>query len=308
VLPKVLRGGEQRLDASEKKSLSAFNFHGSGLLLPPEDMGRTLDCLVAPNQISGLVDQVTTSAPSVRFLIETPRMAVGGWSCDASCWANNQQPEIAAGLGTLEIKPEPIRYVACATSDLLSDAAFNVEQWLFRKVSDGFAVVINEALLGGDGAGKPMGLLHPISGIPICEAAAEPGTFSWQDLVQLKMEVPEAWWPDSVFVMNQRTAALLFTMSDALTRPLFGTLVEGQPGFQFAGSRIVIVSQMPDVNAGAVPILFGNLRRTYTMVTRKAVTLIVDPYSAGFCTLFRFEARIGGSTTCPNASRLLRIR
>jgi hypothetical protein len=31
-------------------------------------------------------------------------------------------------------------------------------------------------------------------------------------------------------------------------------------------------------------------------------------YSANFCTLFKAEARVGGSTTCPNAARLLRIR
>ena len=30
--------------------------------------------------------------------------------------------------------------------------------------------------------------------------------------------------------------------------------------------------------------------------------------SAGFCTLFRFEARTGGAVTCGNAARLLRIR
>jgi hypothetical protein len=49
-------------------------------------------------------------------------------------------------------------------------------------------------------------------------------------------------------------------------------------------------------------------RPTYTLVDRKAVTMDVDRFTAGFCTLFRFEARVGGAITCPNASRLLRIR
>ena len=148
------------------------------------------------------------------------------------------------------------------------------------------------------------------SGIPICDTApATPaGTLTWQDLVMLKFEVPEAWWPESVYVMNQRTAAQIFTISDAAQRPLWGALPEGEPGFQFCGSRIVIASQMPDILPGNTPVLFGNLRRAYTLVNRKAVTLIVDPYSAGFCTLFKFDARIGGACTCPNAARLLRIR
>jgi hypothetical protein len=30
--------------------------------------------------------------------------------------------------------------------------------------------------------------------------------------------------------------------------------------------------------------------------------------SAGFCTVFKFEARRGGATTCPNAALLLRVQ
>lgn len=65
---------------------------------------------------------------------------------------------------------------------------------------------------------------------------------------------------------------------------------------------------MRDVSPGSTPVAFGNWKRAYTIVTRKLPTLQVDPYSAGFWRLFKFEARIGGSTTCPNAARLMRIR
>jgi len=65
---------------------------------------------------------------------------------------------------------------------------------------------------------------------------------------------------------------------------------------------------MPDVAAGSTPVAFGDFQKAYTVVERKAPTMQIDPYSAGFCRLFKFEARIGGATTCPNALRLLRIR
>ena len=35
--------------------------------------------------------------------------------------------------------------------------------------------------------------------------------------------------------------------------------------------------------------LFGNLRETYIVVARQGVTLTVDPFSAGFCTLYNRE-------------------
>jgi hypothetical protein len=37
-------------------------------------------------------------------------------------------------------------------------------------------------------------------------------------------------------------------------------------------------------------------------------TLVTDPFSAGWCTLYKFDCRIGAAVTCPNAVRLLKIR
>lgn len=195
-------GDTSRLDALEQKSLSSFSYGNNGFLLAPEMSSQVLSCLVDPTDISGLVNRVAISSGSVRFLIDNVRMRIAGWACDASCFANNPQPDLAAGLGTLEVKAEPLRFVVCATSDLLADASFDVETWLMEKVSRGFRDAINNAIVVGDGIGKPMGLLHPASGIPIVEtgAATEPGQFSWQDLVQLKFEIPQQWHNGASFL------------------------------------------------------------------------------------------------------------
>jgi HK97 family phage major capsid protein len=231
-------------------------------------------------------------------------------ACDASCFSNNPQPDLQAGLGELEIKAEPLRYVLCATSDLLQDSSFNVESWLLDKVSRGFRVAINDAIIMGDGLGKPLGLLHPNGGIPIVETspATQPGQFTWQDLVMLKWEIPMQWQAQGSYLMNQRSFSLLMTMTDASQRPLWGALPGAEPGFMLAGSPIIIASQMPDVAPGSTPVMFGNLKSAYTVVDRKATTVLIDPFSAGFCYLFKWECRLGGAPTCPNAARLLRIR
>jgi HK97 family phage major capsid protein len=307
----MLRHGDvSRLDNFERKSLSSFSFGSNGFLLPPERSNIVLSCLVDPTDLSGLFNHVQISAGSVKFFIDNARMGVGGWACDSACFANNPNPDLQEGLGELEIKAEPIRFVTCATSDLLQDAAFDVESWLFKKVSDGMRATINQAVLIGDGLGKPLGILNPNSGIPICETslATPAGQFTWQDLLMLKWEIPMQWQPGSSYLMNQRTFALLMTMSDTSTRPLWTSLPGTEPGFTLAGSPIHIATQMPDVAPGATPIAYGNWKQAYMIVDRKAVTMLVDPYTAGFCTIFKFEARVGGSATCPNAARLLRIR
>ena len=112
------------------------------------------------------------------------------------------------------------------------------------------------------------------------------------------------------YLRNQKTYGLLQTMATADGRPLFGPFGTSSPGtgFSFAGMPIHITSWMPDVSPGATPIAYGAWKEAYLIVTRKGVTMTPDPYTSGWCQLFRFEARIGGATVCPNAARLLRIR
>src|SRR5262249_36606471 len=158
-----------------------------------------------------------------------------------------------------------------------------------------------------DGLGKPLGILNPQSGIPIMDTSPStpPGQISWQDLVMLKFEIPIQWHAGGSYLMNQRTWALLATMTDAIGRPLFTpTPVQNEVGFLLNGSPVNIVTQMPECLPGNTPVAFGNWRQTYTLVNRSATTMMPDPYTGGgWCTLFRFEARVGGALTCPNAAR-----
>ena len=82
---------------------------------------------------------------------------------------------------------------------------------------------------------------------------------------------------------------------------------EGAP-FLLGGDRIIVSEQMPSVETGHTPILYADLQALYTLVTRRALTMLSDPYSAGWCTLFKLDTRVGGAPVCPGAGRLLRIR
>jgi HK97 family phage major capsid protein len=97
-------------------------------------------------------------------------------------------------------------------------------------------------------------------------------------------------------------------MSDALGRTLM-IANPTQPGqYLIAGFPVRVATQMPDCVPGATPVLFGNLQAAYLLVYRKQTTMLQDPYSMGYCILFRFESRVGGTVICANAARLLRIK
>jgi len=295
----------------QRKALSSFSFGSQGFLLAPEMSQTILSCLETTTDIAGLMNNVSISGPGIKFLVDNELWDVAAWACDSSCFANNPTQHLGSGLGELEIKPESLRYIVCATRELLEDSGVNLEQWMLSKAARAFGTQISSAVLSGDGFGKPMGILNPAAGIPICETAegTAPGQFTWQDLVALRWQVPVSLQGNGgAYLMNAHTWALCATMSDANGRPIMTAAPSEAAPFLLGGVPVIIAQQMPDVMPGAMPVAYGNWQEAYTVVNRKAVTMMQDPYSVGFCVLFRFEARIGGAVTCANAARLLRIR
>jgi hypothetical protein len=75
----IRHGDPNKLSGEVRKSLSAFSFGANSFALSPVQSDRTLSCLVDPTDLSGLVDNVAISGPSLRFLIDNARMALGAW-------------------------------------------------------------------------------------------------------------------------------------------------------------------------------------------------------------------------------------
>jgi HK97 family phage major capsid protein len=305
----LFKANFEQLPALEQKALSSFNMGASGFILQPEMSSRVLSCLVLPTDVTGLMTTVQIASGSIKFLVDDA-VATAAWACETSCFANSPQSQLAEGLGEVEIRAETLRHIVCASSDVLEDAALDLEQWVLRKVSNAMRVIISQAVMTGSGIGMPLGILHPTAGVPVCDTGVNTpaSQFSWQDLIFLKWQVPIQWQAGGRFLLNQNTFALLLTLSDALGRPLMIAMPTDPSIYFINGSPVSIVSQMPDVAPGATPVMFANLAEAYLIVQRKSVTMLHDPYSSGFCHLFKFEARVGGSVICANAARLLRIK
>src|SRR6516165_6108929 len=130
---------------------------------------------------------------SIKFVTDNEVWDVAAWACESSCFANNPTQQIGSGLGELEIKPEPLRYIVCATRELLEEFLDQRRGVVVRQVQPGVPRPNQRAIMTGDGFGKPLGILNSQAGIPICETsdATPPGMFTWQDLVMLRFQIPQ---------------------------------------------------------------------------------------------------------------------
>jgi HK97 family phage major capsid protein len=123
------------LPFDQRKALTSFNVGASGFILPPEMSGRILSCLEDVTDVSGLMQNLTISGSGIKFLRDDSELDAAAWACDTDCFSASHVANVTAGLSELEIRPEPLRYLICASRDILEDASVDIEAWLLAKVS-----------------------------------------------------------------------------------------------------------------------------------------------------------------------------
>ncbi|OZI31738.1 phage major capsid protein [Bordetella genomosp. 10] len=236
----------------------------------------------------------------------------------ASGWVGETAPRPNTGTGTFaslgfgwgEIYANP-----AATQQILDDAAINLEAWLAGEVQTEFSKQEGMAYIAGDGANKPFGILtyvtgganaakHPFGAITTVSSGAPNGITS-DAIVDIIYDLPSAFTANARFAMNRKTQGAVRKLKDGqgnyLWQPSF---VAGQPA-TVAGFPVTEVPDMPDVAANAIPLLFGDFRRTYLILDRVGVRVLRDPYTNKPYVSFYTTKRVGGGVQNPEPMRAM---
>jgi HK97 family phage major capsid protein len=73
------------------------------------------------------------------------------------------------------------------------------------------------------------------------------------------------------------------------------------------GHEIRNAADMPAVEAGALPIAFGNFRAGYTIVDRRGSVTLRDPYTKKGSVKFYTTKRVGGDVTEFEAIKVMKV-
>ncbi len=115
------------------------------------------------------------------------------------------------------------------------------------------------------------------------------------------------------YLINARFMAARLTIRDLrklkdgdgryLWEPIFKV---GQPA-SIVGYPIHQADDMPAVSAGLEPIVFGDMKTAYTIVDRKGIRVLRDPYTAKPYVVFYTTRRVGGDVVNFEAIKLQTI-
>lgn len=126
-------------------------------------------------------------------------------------------------------------------------------------------------------------------------------------LISLMYALPATYRNAGTWVMNGQTLAAIRKLKDGDGRYLWQPSYQvGQPE-TILGRPVVEAVDMPDIEADAEPIIFGDFKRGYRIYDRLSLAVMADPYSVRVNGLVRYHARrrVGAGVVRPAAFRKL---
>lgn len=200
-----------------------------------------------------------------------------------------------------------------ATERILEDSEISIESWLAEEVNTEFARSEGAAFVSGDGVNKPKGVLlytaaaedaldaalrHPLGPV-VSVATGAAASLTVNGMIDLIYDLPEDRSQGAALYANRKTHAVIRKMVDGdgnlLWQPSFAA---GEPP-TILGQPIRELSGLPDVAAGTIPIVYGNMAEGYRIFDRVGMSMLRDPYTNKPFVMFYIRKRVGGGLWNP---------
>ncbi|MDR7147061.1 phage major capsid protein [Rhizobium sp. BE258] len=296
-----MRYGREVMELEEVRALIVGEDVKGGYLAPAEFQAEVIKGILDISPIRQAVRVGSTSAGSV-ILPKLTGMPDAQWVGE-----EETRPETTATYGQLEI---PIHELACyidVSNRLLEDSAINIDSEISSMLAEKFEEKESLAFSNGDGVKRPLGLQKAAG---IAEVLNGSGTTLNADkLIGLMYSLPLAYRNSGSWMMNGTTLGIVRTLKDGQNNYIWQPgLQAGQPS-TLLGRPVIEDKTMPDIGAGAYPILYGDFSKAYRIYDRVGLSVLRDPFTQANRGMVRFHARrrVGGGPVLTEALRKLKM-
>jgi len=304
---KYLSQGEKAFTPDELKLLSTDDDPSGGYWVVPEMSLKIITQVFETSPMRNLATIESISADALE-IAEDLGEAGAGWTTESDTRTETNTPT----LGMRRIPVHELYAMPKATQNLLDDAKIDVASWLATKISNKFSRLENEAFITGDGVGKPRGILTYPAGV------ANPGqveqvnsganaAVTSDGLRSLFFRIKSPYINNARWLMRRSTLEAISKLKDNNGQYLWQPgLAHGEPQM-LLGKSIEQMEDMPLVVTGSLSIAFGDFQRAYSIVDRRGIRLLRDPFSAKPFVSFYTTKRLGGDVTNFEAFALQKI-
>jgi len=288
---KFVRKGLENLDPDEKKALTVSNDSTGGYLAPPEYVRELLKTVTEISPIRTIARVRTTGQRSVQI----PKRS-GQFSAQWVAEQGSRSETSGYNVALEEVPAHELYALVDISEQNLEDTVFDLEAEMQSEFAEQFAKAEGTAFVSGNSVGKPEGLLTNSN---VSEVNSGNGTALLADgLITLVHSIKSEYSQNGSFVFNRTTLAAIRKLKDTAGQYVFqaGMSLQGGVPNTILGFPYVQATDMPDVGAGAFPVLFGDFSRAYMIVDRVALAVQRDPFTQATSGNVRYVARrrVGG--------------
>lgn len=299
------------------KEMSVISDPQGGYSVPVDMSDRIITRQQDTTPMRQLATVMNISSDAVEMLRDTTE-AEAQWVSELGTRSDTDQ----GAIGRIRITAHELYAQPKATQKLLDDSILNVEEWLINRVAAKFSVRENTAFVSGDGVGQPRGFLSYTTaatadasrnwGVLEHVATGVAGAFPTSDasdvLITLMNKLKAGYLAKAAWLMPRSVVDMIRKFKESGTGAYIWqpSLQAGTPA-TILGYPVVLAEDMPSVSSGSYSVAFGNFEEGYTIVDRKGLQTLRDPYTAAPFVKFRCSKRVGGDVVNFDAIKLLKF-
>lgn len=299
-----MRKGDQHMTPQEVKLLSSDTDSSGGYLVTSQMSNEIISTVRDLSPIRQYCNVVTlTTAGQYEYPTKTGTAGVSK-RAERGSVSTTTNPTLGKGV----ITPHQMYAEPYVTQVMLDDTGFPIETWLAAEVAESFAAEEGDWFLNGNNVDEAEGILTNAAILASATAGGHATELNDFDKIRtLKYSLHSKYRANAKWVMNSSTELAVSLLKDGEGRYLWAaSTTEGSPTM-LDGKAIVNDETMPDIGAGAYPILFGDFRRGYTIVDKSQIHVIRDNITTKGFVLFYTERRVGGGVVLAEAIKPLKI-
>jgi HK97 family phage major capsid protein len=287
----------------ETKGMIVRDDTEGGFMAPVEFVATMVKGIVEMSPMRELAEVITTS----RRAIQRPKrtgVASATWVGETGTRTETTSPT----MGLDEIPTHELYARVLISQADIEDTTFDLEGWVRGEMAEQFGVAEAVALVGGDGNGKPHGLMEnsDVEAVDMGDASL----ITADGLIDVAYALKDGYARNASWLMKRTTIRDIRKLKDAGDQNYLW-----QPGI--AGNIPATILDrpyreavdMPAIASDALAVAFGDFRRAYTIVDRLAMAVLHDPYTQAENGQIVLHARkrVGGQVRLPEAVKFGKI-
>jgi len=271
-----------------------------GYLVPPDFKQTLLEKVMGEDSLLARTDQVPTSSNAVTIPVDEDEP----WSSSGiqAYWSGEGQAPTQSkpALRAVTVRAEKMIALVPVTDELLSDAP-SLDAYLRQKAPAKMLYKLNDAIVNGDGASKPLGLMKSAALVTqAAEGGQTAGTVVYNNITKMwsRMYAPSR--RKAVWIINQDIEPQLFALTVPAASTSFPAYLPGgglsQTPYDTLMGRPVVYTEASQAVGTPGDIILADMSQYLSVVknggirTDVSIHLFFDADE----TAFRFVLRVGG--------------